>query len=178
MQAARVPVHGVQMSHTLNSLLNGYVRWRSSIGAPGVDPVESEGLVYDKKCSACPSKLRHVTASGPYVCGHCGEPWGATLTVRLRGTFQENRTPGPPTRHDRWIDVGVVVAQYMIDAPMPARVVLERAVLDRSQRELAGLLSEETGEPWSIRRIRETDEEGRQELLRRFADRGVSLRED
>lgn len=69
-------------------------------GAPALDPVDSEGRYYLKRCKAiikgkqCPSKLRHPTKSGFYVCGRCGAIWPFHDRYMMKSAVQRSRNIG------------------------------------------------------------------------------------
>lgn len=114
---------------------DGLIRWYYTVGedlgAPGIDYVKSRGRVYLKVCGStskesrrrrgnvqgpCPSKLRHLTAEGEYVCGRCGAVWRYRDRFALRGEVQESVRSGSfEDAKSRWVDVGVQLAQFLED---------------------------------------------------------------
>lgn len=69
-------------------------------GAPALNPVDSEGRYYLKRCKAiiqgkqCPSRLRHPTKSGVDVCGRCGATWPFHDRYLMKSAVQRSRNIG------------------------------------------------------------------------------------
>lgn len=62
--------------------------------AKALNPVDSEGRYYLRRCAKCHGRIRHATAAGGFACGHCGEPWPYRDRYLLRGEVQTSRHIG------------------------------------------------------------------------------------
>lgn len=93
-----------------------YYQTRESLGAPGLNFIDSTGRVYAKDCEACDYKFRNCNKVGAWVCGRCGKPWAFEDHFILKGEVQ---TPNPTDIFERqlskWVDVGVVLYNILKD---------------------------------------------------------------
>ncbi len=167
---------------TLDGLLRDYFTWKRGLGAPGIRLVEDHGYMPRPKCAACGSKVRHATATGPYVCGHCGEAWPADHMYQLTGQIQRTpRNTAEAHMGGRWIDIGAVLGTFIVERPWPARVLLERVVIRRSRSDLLAHAAADPAwvaeGPWSTHRVREMERAARTDLVARLSAKGIQVAE-
>ncbi len=123
----------------------GWIRYyydrKESIGAPALNIIDSEGRIYDSRCSKCKGKARHQKDEGYWVCGHCGEVWEFHDVVIFKG--KRAKTPPRPHGFDRQLgrmfDIGRLISRFLADPDYrwDARLYIGQVACGYSQRELA-----------------------------------------
>jgi len=160
-----------------------WVRWYYEVvadtGAPALDPVDSQGRVFDDLCKACDFKHRHWSDDKKHwVCGHCGVLWGYHDVTMFKGEIETQRRPGGSEhRLSRRIDVGTQFSQFTQDPKMrwEARLYVANC-LGFSIRHLTanGRKTWGQGFVWNYRQVREAIILGRLEWTKRMASIGLA----
>lgn len=170
----------------LDDLVKGYFAWRRRLSAPGLNPVEDQGMVPRERCAkprcrAPKARAMRTLPSGGHACSLCGSFWPADHSYLLRGSYQRptRARAGASAEVDRWATVGAVLGRFLDERHWPARVYLERVAVGRSVKALAKLASvdhdwRKVG-PWSTRRIQELEHAARHDLALRFGARGIAV---
>lgn len=122
---------------TADGWLRFYYATRDSIGAPGLDFVDSTGRVFAKRCDACEGKKRHGTKLGDYVCGHCGAPWPYVDQQIFKGEVQKTARCGSfDDSLGRYFDVAKLLGEFMKEHPWDAKLYIAHVVAGLSFAEL------------------------------------------
>lgn len=98
-----------------------------NVSPKGQSLVVDRGRVYDDVCNSttkasrkargfspdpCPSKHRHMSSAGAFVCARCGEPWKFHERLLLQGEVQESKRQSKG-RWDRLHDVSLLLDRWM-----------------------------------------------------------------
>ncbi len=154
-------------ARSIDGMIRGYFVWKRGLGAPGLNPIEPEGLIWTQNCTC--RKLKRLNGIGETICGYCGAPYAMEMAVRLRGTFQRTPRINPEARLAGWVDIGVVLGGFMHERPELAGVVLRRIELGLSLRAVAAQLGH------SVWWVEQRDDMGRRDLTARFAAAGFDV---
>ena len=121
---------------------DGWIRWyystRNSIGsmgAPGLNYVDSTGRMHAKQC-ACGCKKKHGTKDGHWVCGHCGAPWVYVDRFIFKGEVQKSlRNVGLDSTNSRFFDVSALLGKLLTEDPWDGKLYVANC-MGYSHREL------------------------------------------
>jgi len=159
---------------TADGLIRWYYAALEDLGAPGLDPVKSEGRVWAQRCGAerCRSTKWHFTAKGERVCGHCGTPWRYRTRYMLRGEVQESTHNRAELAHARLLDVGSLLQRFLSDEhwrwSSRLYVAAARGATHRSLVAEGAVRYPEAPFRWTIRQVQNRISEGRGEWTRRL----------
>jgi len=173
---------------TPDSLIRWYYAAREDIGAPGLDPVKSEGRVWARVCGAerlrggrgsCRSAKWHFTANGERVCGHCGAAWRYRTRYMLRGEVQETVRNVAELAHARLVDIGSLLQLFLRDERWRwTSLIYVAAARGASHRSLVAegaATYPEAPFQWTIRQVQNRIAQGRAEWARRLTRAGISV---
>lgn len=167
---------------TASALIRWYYRTRDSFGAPGMDFVDSTGLMYAKKCKHCGHKARRETSIGFWVCDNfkCGKPWSTLDCYIFKGEVKRApRSDGFEHRNAKWIDVGTQLHLFMTDAKCrtSARVYIAYSrgfpITEISAANDSKLWLTEPGTGWSPRTVYRHKKAGHKEWVDRLQTAGI-----